>query len=236
MNIEILNSAGYIAITSAIWIETAIQSIESNGRFDVALSGGSTPEKLYRVLAGSPRMEPFWSKVHLWFGDERCVPPESENSNYFMVKKALVDRIKDAKIHRMAGELEPNLAAQNYSEQMETLSSENNTPQFDLVMLGVGEDGHIASLFPESDNYLERKAWVSAADIAAVSMWRISITLPVIQAAKQIMVLATGPGKKEIIAKINSGKGSKLPAYQISRLPQAVWYLDESAAGGIEQL
>jgi len=230
MNIEILNSNGYFAITSAIWIETAIQAIEQKGRFDVALSGGSTPEKMYQVLAGSPRMKQYWSKVHLWFGDERCVPPDNENSNYHMVKMAMVEYLESVNIHRMAGELAPKLAAQKYAKEMGALSQEDEKPQFDLVMLGIGEDGHIASLFPGSDNYREREAWVAASYVPAVSMWRISITMPVIQAARQVMVLAAGEGKAEIVGKIQSGSGVGLPAGEVVEWTHATWYLDEASA------
>lgn len=233
MKHNILKTDRFLIDLSAFWVETAVQTIESRGRFDVALSGGRTPERLYRLIARSPRMKPYWTNVHLWFSDERCVPPDSDQSNYKMVRKTLVDQVDGVNVYRMEGELAPEEAANRYADLLSRINMEDSMPMLDLIMLGVGADGHVASLFPGSENYIEQTKSVSAAYIDIVDMWRISMTLPLLQSARKIVVMVSGTEKADIMAKLFSGEAETLPVARIAHLPQTLWYLDEAAAANI---
>jgi len=226
----ILDEEQFLTEAATFWVQAAVDAVETRGRFDVALSGGRTPEQLYRLLVKNPRMTNLWSDVHIWFGDERCVPPDNAQSNFLMAKEALLDHVECAAVYRMPGELEPQEAAVCYGGRLKQLEQSNGMPVLDLIMLGIGSDGHIASLFPGSDNYLERKKPVSAAYVDKVGAWRLSLTLPVIRRARQIMVLASGTEKADVIADIMGGRGGELPAARIAELPQTVWFFDEDAA------
>jgi len=227
----ILKPENLIAKAQEIWVAAALEAIGRQGRFHVALSGGGTPERLYRSLAQAPRLHDHWGSIRLWFGDERCVAPDDPRSNFRMVQQAGLASGPGVGLERMEGELEPSLAASRYAERLQALPQVQGWPEFDLVMLGLGEDGHIASLFPGSANLSERRKPVSAAYVDKLGVWRLSITLPVIAKARKVLILVTGDNKAPMVAAVLGRKEAAYPASEIAALPQAVWLLDEGAAG-----
>src|SRR2546430_4372299 len=164
------------------------------GRFTAALSGGSTPRTLYSLLAMPDYKESIpWSQVHLFWGDERCVPPDHQDSNYRMAREALLSKITipTDNVHRMAGEKEPQVAAVEYEEQLRKLFQPppGALPHFDLILLGLGEDGHTVSLFPGSEALDEQERLVIAPYIEKLQTHRITLSLPVINEAAVILFL-----------------------------------------------
>ncbi|OGT87454.1 MAG: 6-phosphogluconolactonase [Gammaproteobacteria bacterium RIFOXYA12_FULL_61_12] len=220
----------YLSATGAFWIDCALEAIEARGCFHVALSGGRTPERFYRRLAEDERMQGRWDRVHFWFGDERCVPPGHPDSNYLMARRSLLDRIEYGAVHRMEAELEPHAAVKRYEEELGLLEQADGQPVFDLVMLGMGKDGHVASLFPGSANLAELVRPVSAAFVESAGSWRLSLTLPLMRQARRIMVMVTGRDKARTIADVLHGGRADLPASSIVALPQVWWFLDREAA------
>lgn len=220
----------YYPAATEYWIRTAIVSIASRGRFDVALSGGSTPESLYSSLTQQSTLSNHWQKIHFWFGDERGVPPDDPQSNYGMVHRALLGHIDYGSVHRFESELGPQKAASRYTEELQRLESMDGWPIFDLVMLGMGCDGHVASLFPHSANWMETARPVSAAYIDPVGAWRVSLTLPVIARSRRVMVLVRGGDKATTLAEVLVHRNPDLPASTIANLPQSTWFLDAEAS------
>jgi len=206
-NVLILEDEGTVAETAAeIFIATALAAVEVRGRFVCVLAGGSTPRKLYAMLARpefSSRVP--WDQCFLFFGDERCVPKDHPDSNFRMAVEALFHKVPvvGTQVHRIQGELSnPARAALFYEETLKELYPGETYPRFDLVLLGIGEDGHTASLFPGTDAVEETERWVMANYVAALSDWRITLTLPVINSARQILFLATGARKARIVAEV----------------------------------
>jgi len=155
----------------------------------VVLTGGSTPRLAYEIAAG---LEGDWSRVELWWGDERCVAPDDERSNYGMAKEALLDRVTTGKVHRMRGELGRDEGAKLYDEELGSLE------RFDLLLLGLGPDGHVASLFPEEPTLGETERRVVGAEAKLEPFVdRITLTLPVLRRARQVVFLVAGEGKAE---------------------------------------
>ena len=214
------------------------EAVSARDTCHLALSGGSTPAGLYRLLARGETGGPVpWERVHLWFGDERCVPPEDPQSNFRMARETLIEPLGLARsrVHRMEGEdADPRNAAARYASELAAyVPGDGPWPVLDLVLLGVGPDGHVASLFPGSANLAERQAAVSAARVSEEHGWRISLTLPAIERSRHLLVLAAGHSKAEILARV-LGEGRSgddpLPAARVRDLPQAEWYLDAEAA------
>lgn len=228
--LTIIQPDGFIQAAEAQWQAIALANLEARGRFEVALSGGSTPRKLYQRLAVNQALAPHWGKIRLWFGDERCVPPTDEQSNFHMAQAAGLRPELGLTMERMEGEIDPVQAAKNYSERLKQLPGHDGWPCLDLVMLGMGDDGHTASLFPGSANLAEHSAWVHAAHIDDTKGWRISLTLPVIAAARQILMLVTGEAKARVLAEVINNQNPAYPASHIAALPQSIWLVDEPAA------
>lgn len=218
--------------------QLAKQAIIERGRFSLVLSGGSTPRALYRLLASSPYQDEIeWANVHVFWGDERCVPPHAAESNYRMARESLLDHvaIPPANIHRIFGELSPEDAAKDYAQAL--LSSfGDGIPQFDLVLLGMGDDGHTASLFPHTAALGETQKWVAANHVPQKDVWRITLTLPVINAARQIIFLVAGVQKAERLREILNGPRQPLdlPAQSIQPTNgNLVWLVDAAAASAL---
>jgi 6-phosphogluconolactonase len=140
----------------------AAEAIEDHGRFAVVLAGGSTPKATYEILARDYADRVDWSNVHVFFGDERGVPPDHEGSNYRMAREALLDHVPAGSVHRMQGELPPDEAAEAYEQELRDFFGSNELPRFDLILLGTGGDGHTASLFPETSALEVHDRWVVA--------------------------------------------------------------------------
>jgi 6-phosphogluconolactonase len=220
------------------FIGLSCNAIEQSGRFAVALSGGSTPKALYSLLASPDYGERVdWSRVHLFWGDERCVPPDHMESNFRMVQEALLSKISlpSESIHRMPGEKAPQDAVAHYENELRTFfrSPVNAVPRFDLVLLGLGEDGHTASLFPGSSALNEHNRLVATVYVQRLKAHRLTLTLPVINAAAQITFLIAGQSKSAIVQKllrVDSGD-AELPAGKVRPANGHVtWLVTQDAA------
>ena len=225
-------------LTADRFIEIAQRAIRSSGRFAVALSGGSTPKHLYSRL-GSPDYEErlSWPDVHLFWGDERCVPPDHPDSNFRMVKEALLSRvgIPPENVHRMAGEREPQTAATDYEKQLQEffLLKNGALPRFDLILLGIGDDGHTASLFPGTDAVHETKRLVVAPFVEKLKSHRLSLTLPVLNHGSEVWFLVTGSDKAGILKEIFSA-ATDYPAAKVQpENGKLIWFMTQDAAAGI---
>jgi 6-phosphogluconolactonase len=211
--------------------DAALDAVGSRGRFAVALSGGSTPRDVYERLAALEGVP--WAGVHLFWGDERCVPPDHEASNFGMARAALLDRLALPRdqVHRMRGELGPEAAAAEYRIELDRFF--DGPPVFDLVHLGLGPDGHVASLFPG------QPALDSAEPVLVTfpnpglepQVERTSLSLSTINAAREIQFLVTGEAKARAVARVLEGEGD-LPAERVRGL-RLRWLLDEAAARSI---
>jgi len=205
-------------------------------RFSVALAGGNTPRQVYELLATERfknRVE--WSQVHLFFGDERCVPPEHPDSNYAMAYEALISRvpIPAKNVHRIPGESNPNEGALEYENELRAFFAGLAWPRFDLVLLGMGEDGHTASLFPDSAALKEMSRWVVATRNEQSRQERITLTVPVFNHARRIMVLVTGKKKAQRLKEVlRPEPGSEqLPVQAITPIKGMLeWLVDADAA------
>lgn len=203
----------------------------------IALSGGSTPKTLYALIAdridkGRARGID-WARVHLFFGDERCVPPDHPDSNYRMVKQSLLVHGLTVAMHRVAGELPPEEAAARYEEELRE-DFGDGVPRFDLIILGLGPDGHTASLFPGSVALNDRTRWVAANYVEKFKSWRITFTYHVLNSALEDIFLVTGVEKAEAVGHIF--KGGDLPAAKVKPAGKLLWYLDAAAATQIGRL
>ncbi|HEY7751636.1 MAG TPA: 6-phosphogluconolactonase [Ignavibacteriaceae bacterium] len=199
------------------------------------LSGGSTPKIIFQILANDYKGKIDWKKVHLFWGDERCVSPEDKESNYGMTKKILIDSIAipDENIHRIKGENDPVEESRRYSEEVKKYVPFNNKfPLFDLVTLGIGEDGHVASIFPGQMNLINSEKICEVAVHPSSGQKRITLTGNVINNSRQIIFLITGKNKSTIVKELFEGKDkSKYPAGNIKPVHGKVeYYLDRDAA------
>lgn len=231
------------AATRLIGIGT--RAVAEKGRFDAVLAGGSTPLALYEILARQDFHQHLdWQKVHIFWGDERCVPPDDPRSNYRTARLSLLDplEIHEENIHRMAGELDPDLAAENYNRDLRQHFGPVDFPRFDLILLGLGEDGHTASLFPGSAAILERGKWVAAVEHVNPPpplVPRITLTEPVINAAAHVLFLVSGPEKAEILARVfqHEAPDPDLPASMIHpKQGSLTWLVDRAAAAHLPPL
>jgi 6-phosphogluconolactonase len=224
--------------------ELASRTIAARGRFLVALAGGSTPRQAYSLLASdelASRID--WPRVHLFWGDERCVPPDHPDSNYRMVREVLLDRVPlpDGNVHRIRGELPPEHSASEYERELRAFGSHepgasgggDGLPKLDLVLLGMGEDGHTASLFPGTPAVDERTRLVLAQHVTSVGAWRVTLTPPVINAAGDIAVLVSGSGKAERLRQALAAptRPQELPVQAVQPSSgRLVWMVDAAAA------
>jgi 6-phosphogluconolactonase len=221
----------------------AAAATRRSGRFAVALSGGSTPRHLYELLASpahAGRVD--WPRVHVFWGDERCVPPDDSASNYRMARAALLDHVPvlDANVHRIRGEDAPTEAAAAYERELRAAFATPVGPpsratgcRFDLVLLGMGDDGHTASLFPGLSAVRERERWVVAEHVGEVSAWRVSLAPPVLNAAAHVVFLVSGAGKAAMLRQVLEGPShpDALPAQAIAPIDGTLdWLVDTAAA------
>lgn len=231
-----------VETAAAIFSSAAIDAIARRGRFVVALSGGSTPKKLFERLAASPYREAVeWRKIIFLWGDERTVPPDHADSNFAMAKRALLDplSIPLANILRMEAE-RPDLAkaASDYEGKLRTLLRESGAEgRIDLVLLGMGADGHTASLFPGTQALSETAKWVVANEVPQHQTWRMTLTYPAINAARQVLFLVTGSDKAAALKEVLNGRltPERLPSQAVSPAQSAaIWLLDAAAAAALD--
>jgi 6-phosphogluconolactonase len=218
-----------------IFAELADQSIARHGRFWAALSGGRTPELTYTLLCATPFWERIrWQAVHIFWGDERCVPADDPRSNTLMVRKALLEHVPvpPAQIHPIACDLPPKEAAEKYETELHDFFCEQ-APSFDLVLLGLGANAHTASLFPHSPVLDEKARWVSEVNIPELDTVRITLTAPIINQAEQVVFLVSGADKAPALRAVLEGRyqPQEYPAQLIRpvRSPP-IWLVDQAAA------
>ncbi len=219
-------------------IECAKIAIDEHGVFHFALAGGSTPQGVFERLATAEYSSQIdWQKTHIWFGDERCVPADHTDSNYRMANQALLSlvSIPDHNIHRIQGELEPAQAAELYeSEIRQHLPSlVEGFPVFDLMLQGLGPDGHTASLFPGTPALNVYDQAVTTVYVEKLDSWRISVTFPILNTAHNLLFLVAGSGKAEVIRDISQQNSSARQLYPVEMLKSTgsiEWFLDEAAA------
>lgn len=216
----------------------AQQAVATHGRFSVALSGGSTPRDLYRLLASPEFVSRIpWTQMHIFWGDERGVPPEDPESNYRMAYASLLSRvpIPAANVHRILAERGAEKAAEDYARTLrEWFNPKGETwPCFDLILLGLGENGHTASLFPHTPVLHESKRWVIGYYVDEVKLDRITLTAPLINAAENILFLVSGEEKAATVRAVlrEVYRPDDLPAQLIQPTTgHLVWLLDSAAA------
>jgi len=213
-----------------MFAEEAARSIREKGRFAVALAGGSTPKALYELLAVEYRDTLDWSKVHAFFGDERCVPPDHEDSNYRMAREALLSRVPVGSVHRMRGELAPPEAAALYEEELTSFFG--GPPGLDLVLLGIGEDGHTASLFPRTPALGAHDRWAVENPVEKLGTTRLTLTVPAINAARATIFLVSGESKAKALKEILEGNADprEYPAKLIRPSGTLAWVIEREAA------
>jgi 6-phosphogluconolactonase len=222
-------------------------SQQMTGRFSFVLSGGSTPRRLYELLAEHPyRSELDWTKVEFFWGDERAVPPNHANSNFRMARETMLDKLKvpPERIHRIAAEkADLDEAAREYEVEIERVLGRiagmtARPPHFNLFLLGMGEDGHTASLFPGTKALDETERWVVAHDVPAMSGKRITMTPPLINAAHFIIFLVSGGKKADVLAEVIQGERApqRYPAQLIHPLTgEVTWMIDREASTSLIQ-
>ncbi|MGR5132096.1 6-phosphogluconolactonase [Vibrio alfacsensis] len=217
-----------------------MKSFSEMGRpVHISLSGGSTPKMLFKLLATEAYATSIqWQNLHFWWGDERCVAPDDAESNYGEANALLFSQVSipAENIHRIRGEDEPKVEAERFAKEMaEVIPTENGTPVFDWILLGVGADGHTASLFPDQTNYDDENLSVLASHPESGQI-RVSKTARVLEAAKRISYLVLGAGKADIIEEINRSPARDLP-YPAAKIQAKMglteWYLDLDAAAKI---
>lgn len=219
-----------LPLGTAAWLLEHIQeTVATKGWAALALSGGSTPAPLYRLLAERDQAELWpWERVRLFWGDERCVPPDDPQSNYNMARRTLLDHLpRRPEVFRMRGEDEPHGAAEAYA----ALLKRHAPGGLDMLLLGMGEDGHTASLFPGSAAASETVRSVVAAHIPKVG-WRLTLTPAAMRATRRVLLLVTGAGKAEVLAEVLTGPLApvRYPAQLLRGHAGAVWMVDEAAA------
>ncbi|HKE38053.1 MAG TPA: 6-phosphogluconolactonase [Candidatus Baltobacteraceae bacterium] len=216
-------------------IDVGQTALADRGVFRVALSGGNTPRHAYELLGQEPRnMSLPWKDVFIYFGDERCVPPDDEQSNYRMARKAFLDKvaIPHANVHRIRGEADPGVAANNYASIIR--SDLADPPRLDLVLLGLGPDGHTASLFPGSPPDLHDSVLVRAVFAESQDMWRVTMTPKLINLGRTVAFAVEGSEKADVLCKVLEGPidPTKYPAQIVNPSSgRLVWLIDELAAG-----
>ena len=212
------------------FVEEAAKSIQEKGSFAVALAGGSTPKALYELLAAEYRDIVDWKKVHTFFGDERTVPPDHEDSNYRMAYEALLSQVSVGSVRRMRGELDPRKAATLYEQALRTFFG--GTLRFDLVLLGIGEDGHTAGLFPSTPALDVTDRLVVENPVEKLGTVRLTLTAPAINAARRIVFLVAGEGKAGALEKILEGDTNphEYPVKLVRPKGGATWMVDRAAA------
>lgn len=226
-------------------VAAAGEAIAARGFFSVALSGGSTPKSLYQLLATAPYAGRIaWDKVEWFFGDERSVGPDDPESNYRMAREAMLTKlpIDAARVHRIRGESDkPAEAAADYAAELGkalAAGDASKPPMIDLVLLGMGNDGHTASLFPFTAALHEQMKWVVPNEVPQLNTRRYTLTAPVLNAARCVLFLITGVGKAKVLQEVLNGphEPERLPSQLIAPSGgELLWYVDKAAASRLEE-
>lgn len=228
---------GLSRAAAELFVAQAVQSIRERDHFLTALNGGSTPTRLFQLLASDFRRQVEWKDVHVFWGDERCVPPDDPGSSYGQARQALLRHvpIPEANLHRVKGELGPEDASQDYARVLKEFASPPfNWPRFDLVFLGMGEDGHTASLFPGSPVEASEPTLPVTAHYQDRPANRVTLTPLVFNTARVIAFMAAGEKKVQTFAEVQSDRYNpeRYPAQRIApRDGRLIWLVDAAAAG-----
>ncbi|HEY4002399.1 MAG TPA: 6-phosphogluconolactonase [Candidatus Xenobia bacterium] len=221
------------------FVADAKAAVGARGRVSFCLSGGSTPKSLYALLATDAyRDQVDWSKVHFFWGDERCVPPDHPDSNYRMANETLLSKIDvpAANIHRMpAEESDVAAAARSYEERLRSFFGPVEWPAFDVMLLGMGPDGHTASLFPGTQALQETRLWVVPNHVEKLNSWRLTLTYPVINHARAVYFLVGGADKAQVLKTVVSEPGgNQYPSQRIQPVDgKLTWLIEQAAASAL---
>jgi len=239
MQVNIRVTPDTVALNHAVaqwWLTLSKQAIQSKGGFYVALAGGSTPRALYEMLSQPPYCDSVdWPNVHIYFGDERSVPLDHVDSNYRMAHAALLSKVAIPEqnihpIHTNTADMEGS--AEHYESVLQSTIAlkSQDIPCFDLILLGMGDDGHTASLFPDTSILKEKTKLVAPVFVEKLNTWRVSLTYPVINKAKQVAIVVAGEAKADKLYEIFVAQSKVNPIEQINPDGILIWYLDTAAA------
>ncbi len=234
MTADVRRTSAFVRDAAEFILQQARIALAKRGEFRIALSGGNTPRPVYQELARIGPDLP-WERIFVTFGDERCVPPADEQSNYRMARESLFvpAAVPERSVARLRGEINPQLAAQEYQDQLDVLAAQKGEVIYrhDLILLGLGEDGHTASLFPGTAALEEQARRVVANFVPKLNTWRLTFTFPLIEQARRICFLVNGDKHRDLIDKVLHGD----PAYPASRVQSTnggvTWFIGEPAAG-----
>lgn len=231
MKRDVVRSQNFVRDAAEFILQQARTALAERGQFRIALSGGNTPRPVYTELARIGRELP-WDRLFFTFGDERCVPPDDPQSNYRMARESLfvLAPVPEKSIARMRGEIDPEIAAQEYEETLDSLATERGEPVYrhDLILLGMGNDGHTASLFPGTAALQEKTRKVVANFVPKLEAWRITFTFPLIAQARHICFLANANKNAALLEKVLRGD-AQYPAAQVEAIDgDLTWIVGES--------
>lgn len=224
---------------AALFADEARKSVAASDRFSISLAGGQTPRRVYEILAQAPYRDGIpWSRVHVFWGDERCVPAEDSRSNARMARQALLDHvpIPAEQVHPVPFAATPAESAAQYAVTLRTFFS-GAEPRFDLVLLGLGENGHTASLFPNTPVLSDRQRWVAEVYVQEQNLWRITMTAVLLNEAAVAAFLVTGANKADVVREVVEGPrdAARLPAQLIQLTHGELrWLLDRGAASKLQ--
>ncbi|CAN5638727.1 6-phosphogluconolactonase [soil metagenome] len=226
---EVIRTGKFVADATEFIRQQAREALGARGEFRIALSGGNTPRPVYAELARTTDLP--WERVFITFGDERCVPPGDAESNYRMAQESLLNPagVPDRSIARMRGEIEPAVAAQEYQDQLNVLAAQKAEPIYrhDLILLGLGDDGHTASLFPGTAALEENVRQVVANFVPKLNAWRLTFTYPLIEQARRICFLVNNNKRRELVEKVIAGDESYPAARVRSSTGGVTWFIGE---------
>ena len=237
-DVRVFDSKEALGEAAADQVVALIESLPGGARFSLALSGGSTPRPLHRALATKYRDAIDWNRVHVFWGDDRVVPPDDADSNYRMARETLLDHvpIPDENVHPIPSDAgSPEEAAAQYEQTLKAFFGDGGPPQFDLMIMGMGPDGHTASLFPGVPALQEKERWaagVEAPQHIGPHVPRVTLTLPVINHSKQLFYLVAGESKQEPLKAVLNGEpgAGAYPTSQVHARQGLVWFLDQDVA------
>ncbi|MGI8435771.1 MAG: 6-phosphogluconolactonase [Chthoniobacterales bacterium] len=233
MKLEVVRTPHFVRDATAFILQQARAALGARGEFRIALSGGNTPRPVYAQLAQAGQDLP-WENIFITFGDERCVSPDNAESNYRMARESLLlpADVPERSVARLRGEIDPLRAAQEYEDELHTLAAGRGEMIYrhDLILLGLGEDGHTASLFPGTAALEETSRKVVANFVPKFDAWRLTFTIPLIAAARKVCFLVDGRKHRELIEQVLQ-PGAQFPATRVQNAaPDVTWIIGQVAA------
>lgn len=232
MNPEVIRTTNFVSDAAGFILDHARKAVAERGEFRIALSGGNTPRPIYSEF-GRLAADLRWEAVRFTFGDERCVPPDDPQSNYRMARESLFEpfAVPDTSVLRMRGETDPPLAAQEYEDALALLATQRGEMIYrhDLMLLGMGDDGHTASLFPGTPALEEKLRRVVANYVPKLSSWRLTMTLPLLNQSRVILFLVRGDKNQQVLERVLAGD-SEFPAARVApENGSLLWMIGELA-------